>query len=874
MKEKFEIDEEDVDLDNLYYKVGNTSGMDVTSEVPSALAERVGQTAQRGGGEMEIQIENPSSFHLDREPLYNVVEQLGLDVSFHSDPNVGYTSAYRTGQGRGYNPTHQYFSQYLQEFASFKEEKDARGLEFNISRINPHISTDELPALEERMAQDVSVDPFGIPSSDFSPETVEERNRLKSNFYRNKAFLEDLYYTLYRRESRFPFEQYSVFAGYSEDFNRIWKEARHKACFQIFISETEEMDRFERIRSKALLSETITMSDRAVSDNWKDIVDEVKFRETLVIPGEEGDPEDLRQAFLDQMDVESLDQLPPEERERIEHALEGLEDQELAGLSDLSQFLPRGLDIKELGRVTDYLRKMGERREITESQNSNARKIILEAIEEAFNELWRPPAGEHEAEYYDDVNDAHISIDGKMTGLQRRLEVQQLRIVELAYDIGLNDSYSVNGYNLDIDGAAAKVFAGDKDFYGRRDNKSQEKLHRDLLRRVLESQRFERLLRMESVIFYQILPAWMRNSNSEWRFDGEVVHRRYEAPEFIWHVFIGSNWGLDFENWEDWQRYFNLLENNKDFQRDVASASAALYVWGHFTQRETNFQLDGNNHVEQDYGEYTWIEWMDKYGIGVNLEAMQGSPQQEFKLWKPSHMVAACHAINITARKNLDDINPELYGRPVKFTIDMEHTSSFGVDPWKEMEELIEQEKDLAESDWGVEIDEDRPLADMVRMYHLTKPGQETTQGTGHLHGPFRFGDKQLYTWLYELVQNGFAQSEERASVMYEIGGDQTGTVQKAKLSMNMIELGITPEELDPSMVDPGKNYENEKEALIARFFRMDRPHYSREWSKIEQHAFDPLKGLLEASEFEYTFTSSAALDRGKQREFPDEEYR
>ncbi|MEF8880575.1 MAG: hypothetical protein V5A72_01955, partial [Candidatus Nanohaloarchaea archaeon] len=199
-------------------------------------------------------------------------------------------------------------------------------------------------------------------------------------------------------------------------------------------------------------------------------------------------------------------------------------------------------------------------------------------------------------------------------------------------------------------------------------------------------------------------------------------------------------------------------------------------------------------------------------------------------------------------------------------------------DPWREMEDLIQMEKDLAEKKdeerWNIRVDAERPLSEIVRMYHLTKPGQETTQGTGHLHGPFRFGDKQLYTWLYDMVQNGFAQNEERASVMYEIGGDQSGTVQKAKLSMNMIELGISPEELDPSRVDPGKQYENEKEALIARFFRMDRPHYSREWAKIEQHAFDPLKGLLEATEFEYTFSSSAALDRGKQREFPDEEFR
>ena len=848
MKKNFELEDDDVDLTGLNYAVGNTSGMDVTGDIPSALAERVGRTAQRGGSEMEIQVENPSSYHLDREPLYNVLEQLGLDVSFHSDPNVGYTSAYRTGQGRGYQPTHQYFTSYLQEFASFKEEKKARGLSFNISRINPHISTDEVPALEERMAQDVSVDPFGIPSADFSQGTIQERKNRKSNIFRNKDFLKDLYYTLYRREARFPFEQYSVFASYSDDFDRIWKKARHEASWRIYKEEIENFGRVEdKLEAQLTMAQTVSMSDKAVDNSWYDIIEEVELDPSLSI-----DAEDVEEDLEDRLDDFRIDTL-----------------------ADLDNFLRSAssgnLSIGEFRMLNRLIRELGDNEIFRMFENDDAEDIIKEALVDAFNELWKSP---QESEMFDDVDEAHISIDGKMTGLQRRLEVQQLRIIELAYKIGMEEEkYEVNGYTLDVDGAASMVFAGDEEFYDNRDNKSMYQLHGDLLKRVLESQRFERLLRMESVLFYEILPAWMANSNSEWGVDDEVVHEAYEAPEFIWQSIVEDNWDFDFS--ED---YFEKLQNNQDFQRDVAAASAALYVWGHFTQKESEFQMDGNDYIEQDYDRCTWIEWMNRYGIGVNMEAMQGSPQQEFKLWKPRHMVVAAHAVNMTAREKLDEINEHLYECPMKFTIDMEHTSSFGIDPWREMEDLIQMEETLAEKknekDWNIHVNGDKPLSEMVRMYHLTKPGQETTQGTGHLHGPFRFGDKQLYTWLHDMVQNGFAQSDERASVMYEIGGDQSGTVQKAKLSMNMIELGISPEELDPSRVDPGKNYEDEKEALIARFFRMDRPHYSREWAKIEEHAFDPLKGLLEATEFEYTFSSSAALDRGKQREFPGEEYR
>jgi len=866
-KFKPDLEEKEVDLAELNYKVGNTSGMDVVGDLPSDLAKRLGRNAQRGGGEIEIQIDNPTSFHLDRKSLYNVIEQLGLDVSIHSDPNVGYTSAYRTGQGRGYNPTHQYFTQYLQELASFKQEKKARDLDFNISRINPHISTDEIPALKERMAQDVSVDPFGVPTEDFSREAVERRNTLQSNFYVNKDFLEDLYFTLYLRESNYAFEQFQAFAGYSTDFDKIWKFVRHRAAKNILEQELPDIDLDERVREYIVMAQTISMTDQAIGQSWREVVSETELNPSIVI----GD--DIAQQLLEEVGVDDPEDLPDEYR-RVYEMLEEREGS-IEYLSEVNQLMPgERVSVSEIRNLDAVLRQVEEGSQIFGLvENSDPDQIIKEALDDAFEELWAP------VDDYRDVNDSYISIEGKMQGLQRRLDVQQLRVLELAYKLGREGSFSVNGFDdINIDQAAAKVMAGFPEFYTDRDNKSHEELHRDLLNRVLESQRIERLLRMEAVIFYQLLPTWMRNSDSEWLFEGEKVHKAYEAPKFLWDVMVESNWDYNFRDpgSEDW--YFNLLENNQDFRRDVAAASAAVYAWGHFTQRESDFQMDGNEYIERDYDECTWIEWMNRYGIGVNMEAMQGSPQQEFKLWRPSHIVAMCHAVNMTSREKLGEIDDELYGSPVKFTIDMEHTSSFGVNPWKEMEELIEQEKALAErkeeEDWNIKVDPERPLAETVRMYHLTKPGQETTQGTGHLHGPFRFGDKQLYTWLHDMVKNGFAQSSERASIMYEIGGDQTGTVQKAKLTMNMIEMGIEPEDLDPSRVDPGKEYESEEEALIARFFEMDRPHYSREWAKIEEHAFDPLKGLLEAPEFEYTFTSSGAFDRGKQREFPNEEYR
>jgi len=205
---------------------------------------------------------------------------------------------------------------------------------------------------------------------------------------------------------------------------------------------------------------------------------------------------------------------------------------------------------------------------------------------------------------------------------------------------------------------------------------------------------------------------------------------------------------------------------------------------------------------------------------------------------------------------------------------------------------LRDQEKYLLEQPITLDIDgeehkievpgdPEKPLAKMVRMYHLTKPGHETsTSQTGHIHGPFRKGDEGLYRWLFRMVEWGFARTGEdgeRASVMYEIGGDFAGTVYQAKLAMDMVKLGIDPDkDLDPARVDPEGDYDSTEEALIARFFNMDKSNFSSEWAKIEQNAFSPLERLINTKTFDKTYSSEGAIEVGELRpqEWPMEEYR
>ena len=163
---------------DLNYEVGNTSGLDVAPGVPSAMDERIGSLSQRGGSVMEVIINNPATFQLDKDKMFNVINQLGINISIHSNPDIGYTSAYR---GR-YDPTHEYFTRYLEQFAIFKKEaetraEDEKNFGFEIQRINPHISTTPLPALEEERAQDTGLDPFGYSLTDLKEATMTEKDK-------------------------------------------------------------------------------------------------------------------------------------------------------------------------------------------------------------------------------------------------------------------------------------------------------------------------------------------------------------------------------------------------------------------------------------------------------------------------------------------------------------------------------------------------------------------------------------------------------------------------------------------------------------------------------------------------------------------------
>jgi hypothetical protein len=789
LRDKFG-ESDDGGFDDMHYMVGNTSGMDV-GDVPTPIDQRIGRMAQLSGEIMEVQITNPATFEIDQPELINTINSLGLDIQLHSEPGIGFAAAYATrGQGfQGYNVVHRYFQRYLAQVARFKQAvADKDNVDFKIGRINPHASTENIPPLEERIASDVSLDPFGFD--------ITEITGKKKNIYRNKEFLANLFDYFFLEQLDIPYQYYGLFAQFSETFEDDWKDARREVA-------DEYWDQKEELQEKASLIQGAANVDRGLDTQYLDIF---------------GDQE-----LPDSIEIETEDE--EQQIEMLEEAI-GI----LGRIGDVN---PREFqNPRQLSRAIYGL----ENSEVEEEWKES----VKEALDEVLDELWEGNG-----------DDYKISLEAKLSALERNDDVQQNDISEQAQD--------------SVEEEAKKVFMGDEDYFGEQEDGSddyyttkglQEEIPTNLaiLKRLFEQGRFQQEIHKESSVYYNIIPAWMQVASESYE-----NHEGWDAPEFIWEILIEENYDID--GYDDYRQHLA----DRQFRLDVVAAVAACYIWGHFTQVEDRFQV---TELEED-ADYTWVEWMAKYGIGVNIEAMHGGPGELLRLWRPKDISVACRAINMTAYDKMGhDIDP-----PAKFTIDMEHTASYGVDPWNEIEIFVEQEKELAKKGYS-EADPDKPLADILKMYHLTKPGFESRQQS-HRHGPFARGDKTLYTWLYRMIENGFCRNpDDPGIVMFEVGGEYREEMYVTRVAMDLIELGVTPEELDPADIPMNGDYENEKQALIARFFGIDEPSYDREWAKIEEHAFDPLEGLLEAEQFDYTFSSSAAIQNdNRPQEWQQEEY-
>ncbi len=837
LKEKLSRDgKEDTDEEkypDMNYLVGNTSGMDVSADIPSPLDQRIGRMAQIGGEIMEVQLANPATFKIDRPELMNVLNQLGLDIKLHADPNIGFTGAYATrgAQVQGYTVVHRYFKRYLEQLAGFKADKERRseeqeGFDFDIGYVNIHASTEPIPGLEEQIASDVSVDPFGKPIKDVYAGEEDGKN-----IYRNKEFMENLFDyfldELFDRKN-----MYSEFSRFSPKFKKEWNKSKERVADNVFKSETPILEKDISTKKKIRLVQNASRRDRGVETTFMEEAQE----ETLDSP------------------IEFKVTIPQQEDEDMEI------NTEYESLADFMKALGNGVSINALDGFIYGLNNEPE----LPPETPPGVDLPPQIISDNTYELGSGEVADIEELLRNVLRSIWIGNETNNGGKTFSLSAKQEAVFSTLNDLNQQE-FMDRADGSTVRNAAKSAFAGEDGYY-----EDTDRDHLGLFNEIIENSRVPigREMDKESVMFFHVLPAWMQVAEKE--YEG---HEGFPSAKFIWDHVVGNGY-------DGYDGFKSNTEDDRDFQLDVIAAVGCSYIWGHFTQAEDNFEIEeedystGEMFLEED-GDYTWSQWMNKFGLKVNFEAMYGDPGSLLRVWRPKDIAIVARAINMTAERYSSSWEEDYKGDIAKFTIDMEHTASFGVDPWPEMEKLIEQEKGLAE-EGGYGVDEDKPLADIVKTYHLTKPGFESSQS--HRHGPFARGDKTLYRWLYRMVESGFTRVGEDADpsvVMFEVGGEYAEEMFVIRVVLDMIRVGIEPKDLDPSRVPMDGEYENIKQQLIARFYGLDQSKFNREWAKIESHAFDPLEGLLEAEHFDHTWSGRAALENDmRPAEWNQEEFK
>ncbi len=182
----------------LYYYLGCSSGAPISEKIPVLLGRRAGWATRQGASFIELYAGPPSELIMEKDELITVASQLGLNYSVHPSERLGLDSSYIRGSGGGYSVAQEYLRKMIIYIGLLKNELEKRtanspGGKKTLTSINIHVSNKPIPPVSERLAADVSVDPYG---NDI--RVIDER----SPIFGNKNFRERFwkYYVLERED--------------------------------------------------------------------------------------------------------------------------------------------------------------------------------------------------------------------------------------------------------------------------------------------------------------------------------------------------------------------------------------------------------------------------------------------------------------------------------------------------------------------------------------------------------------------------------------------------------------------------------------------------------------------------------------------------
>lgn len=791
--------------DKLNYQIAVSSGLNVTQEIPDEAYKRAAWASNQGASFIELSLGGPAQIYNEWDNLLSISRQLGLSFDCHFPVQIPFDYA-NPNRGRreqmGFFRSHEFMYEFVQAWGEFKQEleaqKDVNGRQQKVYGINAHLVKSTIPEIEERMASDVSVDPFGTPMKESKLWKIPE---VRAGFFRHYLWddLEENFDTLQSIASNIE--------GFS-DFNIKFRETlidhmagntnlnSTKYITKEMLEQLSKLGDPEFMRKNLLYmirkhSDAVDLSENEVSSYIRSEYTEGNaFQRTLTDRGEE---------LMDYLEKKS-----PERTFRKKMNKEEQLDFVRMRLGGNGEML-RQTAIRNMAGVSiDIPEKIEDLKEHREGA-SIAQNLPRFDPKKYMNSRW---------------------IEFVPKSIWKRSKKQKKLLEQENYQKEMDRVTEILKEQLK-DSITDEILRTD-DYNGPRQHKLEkgiswgEAVFRDIIN--FRGGYYEDQLNRESVIFWYIMPWWMAFTDRK-------------QVKYIWDKITeikSSNYSK--KSLEDFQEDLEKLKDSGDYDKIVA-AGAGAYVWGHFTQ----FKGRGE--------EKTLVELLSEHGLTLDWESHNAGAEAEGKLWKPYDIIKVCEAVNNT---KVNGTNHEV----LHCTIDSEHLAINGVDPL-----------------WVINGNEEKNIQGMgendgymITKQHITHPAMSEQQ---HHHQPIRRGDLLVYRHIYHLVEKGFCRRNNRPGIlMYELGAEKAESIFMLRLMMNMMEMGIKPEDLESENVNKiWERAESDKEEItledyvILKFYGHTEEEWHHEWQEIFEHALDPLQGLLEVEQPDHTWSGRASIE-------------
>ncbi len=808
---------------DLNYIIAVSSGIKVSEEIPAEAYKRASWASNQGASFIELYLGGPAQIYNEWDNLLSISRQLGLSFDAHFPVNIPFDYS-NPNRGRrehmGFFRSHEFMYEFIKAWGQFKIDLDRQ------TDINDNHQT--IYGINAHLVKSNIPELKERMASDVAVDPFGDpikQSRIFQNPDTRRGFFLDYIWDELKDNFDIVQGMASNIEGFT-DYNEI---------FQNEIIEHMESNGYLNEKMLRALS-NIGNPEKMVENidyllkKQKDIVeiDERSLRnyiqsehiqEEVMDLTERG--KDLRKSLNDDGPVKTYRELKDDEKENyIKNYKYGRDGGEMLRQSAIRNIAGVSVDIPE------EIEELKNHRE----GSSIARNIPRFNPEHYRNSRWSEFIPEEIWERKKDLTD-QSRYQKEMDKIVDKVK-QEIKKAILAR-LGRTDNY-IGGKE---DGVRNR-----EPF---RSMSWGEVTFRDIIN--FRGGYFEDHLNRESTIYWYILPWWMP----------------FSEEEKIREIWDNINPDLSSKKIKDWTEHLKKLRKKRmdkdpdDYEeRDdkkyhqIIAAGAGAYVWGHFTQYIGRGQ------------EITLVEMLDEYNLTLDWEAHNSGAEGENKLWKPRNIIKVCKAVNDTKvnGKKREVLN---------CTIDAEHLAMNGVDPlW-----VIDGNKD---KDFKGLEDGDGKL---ITKQHITHPALSESQ---HHHQPIRRGDTYVYRQIYSLVDKGFCKISDRPSILlYELGGEKAESVFMLRLMMNMIEMGIKPEDIEGENADMvWRKLENGEEITlkdytILKFFGLTEEEWHHEWQEIFEHALDPLNGLLETTQPDHTWSGSAALERDNQPDkWKREEYR